>query len=57
MRGTDGQMHSTTLDAASSFDAVEKATRSWSMLYWFSISAPVTAKNIVERNEADSTAA
>ncbi len=42
--GTDGQIHGTTLDASSTFDAVDKAIKSWSMLWWFSVSAPITVK-------------
>jgi hypothetical protein len=35
MRGKDGKIHSATLDAVSAFDAAEKATRPWSLLYWY----------------------
>jgi hypothetical protein len=44
MRGTDGQIHSTTLDASSLYDAADKATQSWSRLWWFNGSEPVTVK-------------
>jgi hypothetical protein len=45
MRGTDGQIHSTTLDATSLYDAAEKATQSWSMLWWFDANALVTVRH------------
>ncbi len=44
MRGTDEKVHATTLDATSLYDAVEKAMRSWAMLWWFDGSAPVTVR-------------
>jgi hypothetical protein len=45
MRGTDGQIHSTTLDATSLYDAAEKATRGWSRLWWFSSREIVTVRH------------
>jgi hypothetical protein len=44
MRGSDGTVHSTTLDASSLYDAADKATRGWSMLWWFNSSEPVIVK-------------
>lgn len=44
MHGKDGQKHSTTLDASSAFDAVDKATDSWSRYWWFDASAIVTVQ-------------
>jgi hypothetical protein len=44
MRGSDGQIHATTLDASSLYDAADKATRGWAMLYWFTSKEPVIVK-------------
>ena len=45
MRGTDGQIHSTTLDASSLYDAAEKATSSWARFWWFTAAALVTVRH------------
>jgi hypothetical protein len=44
MRGSDGHIHATTLDASSLYDAADCATQGWARLWWFSTSEPVTVK-------------
>jgi hypothetical protein len=44
MRGKDGKMHSVTLDATRAYDAAEKATRPWSLLWWFNPEAIITVQ-------------
>jgi hypothetical protein len=45
MRGSDGQIHSTTMDAASLYDAADRATQGWAKLSWFSPTEPVIVKH------------
>jgi hypothetical protein len=45
MRGTDGQVHSTTLDAASLYDAAEKALAGWPKFWWYSSDAIIAVKH------------
>jgi hypothetical protein len=45
MRGTDGEIHSATLEATSVFHAADQAIRRWSMFWWFSPDAPITAQS------------
>ena len=45
--GKDGKKHILTTDAASTYDAVEKAVQAWSRLWWWD--ADVVA--IVKRND------
>lgn len=45
--GKDGKKHILTTDAASAFDAVSQAIRSWSQLWWWD--SDVVA--IVKRND------
>jgi hypothetical protein len=44
MRGADGEIHATTLDASSLYAAADKATQEWGRLWWFSTSEPVIVK-------------
>ena len=45
MRGKDGEIHATTLDATSLFDAASKATRDWCRLRWFDSQQPITVRH------------
>lgn len=44
IEGKDRKTRSTTLDAVSAFDAVEKATWAWGRLWWFDPDAIVTVQ-------------
>ena len=35
MKGKDGQLHCLTLEAASLYDAADKAINAWARLWWF----------------------
>jgi hypothetical protein len=45
MRGKDGEIHATTLDASSLFDAASKATHDWCRLWWFDGQQPITVRH------------
>jgi hypothetical protein len=53
--GKDGKLHSRTLDASGVFDAAAKAVESWSRLWWFDSSAPVTVRQDDESWTVDQT--
>jgi hypothetical protein len=44
MEDKDGKIHSVTLDASSAYDAAAKATRPWSLLWWFNPEAIITVQ-------------
>jgi hypothetical protein len=44
MRGNDGQLHATTLDADSLFEAAEKAATGWSRLWWYDPTTLITVR-------------
>jgi hypothetical protein len=49
MRGKDDQIHSTTLEASSLFDAAHKAIERWALLWWFSSKEPITVQHGEDR--------
>jgi hypothetical protein len=44
IRGSDGQLHHTTIDAPSLFAAADAALRLWVLLSWYDPEARVTVK-------------
>ena len=45
MLGDDGQIHDALFEAASLFDAAEKALQHWARLSWFNPNAGVTVRS------------
>jgi hypothetical protein len=45
MLGDDGEIHHTTVEADSLFDAAEQAVRQWAMLSWFNPRAGLTVRS------------
>jgi hypothetical protein len=44
MQGKDGKPHTLTMDASSSFDAVDKAVNAWVRLWWYDPDAIMTVR-------------
>jgi hypothetical protein len=45
MKGEDGQLHTLEYDAASLFDAADKAIYDWHRLWWFTSDADLEIKS------------
>jgi hypothetical protein len=45
IKGSDGQMHAVTLQAASLFDAARSGVESWAKLWWFDPAAVIVVKS------------